>query len=484
MNNMMPEEVFRIFRSVFGGRASAFTTHFTTPSGKEGYRRVCSRMGKQCTTESFPDCGRCRSASLLHLSAEALGAHLDGRFPVGIYPADENGCCRFSVIELENEDFRPRLRLLAAICKSADLAHLCELTHFGQRGRLWLFYREPVTARLAAETAADLLLESQIAMGGLPVDTGDNIFPVISPPSDFGKPVMLPLFDIKSGFSVFTDDELKPVSDGLELLANIAPNEIKSVRLPVGNDDFPPTVRVEICDKIYVSAQGFSPRGIAALCDLARMHNPESSSESGDARPVFVGCFGFSNGRVHLPAGVIDGLRGLLDPYSKVEITDGRQRGDKIRLRSSEKSDTQLVKRLLLKDRAVITAPVGSGKTQLIFGVMESLRRSTLILTTEKSAAVRWRRRTMGHFGLGEDDIPCITDDLSYPGGRLDVALLGPRTELWLAEHLPRYGLVIAADVDRLHCGGDIFRSVMENICAEKVYAVSSCLVENTRWGD
>ena len=475
-------EASEIFSRLLGGRKNVYTIHYKTPSGAERYRRSCIKC-----PSGYADCGKCRGGGFISLSAEAVDAHLHGQAAVGIYPSDEKGRSRFSVIELSGEDFRPMLRVLAAVCRGAGLTHLCELTDFGEAGRIWLFYRDPISVRLAAETAADLLREGRIALSGMTGDLKARILPVITHNSDFGKPVMLPLFDIESGFSVFTDDELNPIADGLELLPGIIPDELRPVELPADKNDFPDTVHVELCDKLYVSTRGFSTRGIAALGGLARFPNPELSSEADEERPAFVQCVSFSNGMLHLPRGVMSDLHALLEPYSKIEISDGRRVGEPIYLRAKEKPPiafAQAAENLLMHDCATVAAPVGSGKTELMFSVMEKLRRSTLILTTEKAAAVRWRNRLIRHFSLSDGEISCVINDRSYPNGRLDVALLGSKTELWLAEQLPHYGLVIAADVDRLHCGGDVLRSVMECVCAEKVYAVTTRPVSSTRFGD
>lgn len=439
-------EVFETFTRLLGGRKNVFTFHYKTPSGEDRYRKSCFRC-----VRGLPDCGKCRSGGgYISLTAETVAAHLNGHDAVGVYPIDENGLCRFSLIELHGEDFRPRLQILTGLCTYFGITHLCEIS---DKGRLWLLFREPVSPLSAAETAYDLLREAAVSVGGLPVEPWGRVCPAGD------EPVMLPLFNVDSGFSVLTDDELVPISDPVRYMYKLLPNPLVHIE-PVA--ELPSRVRIELCDKIYVDTTGISPAGLAALCDLARIP------------PDFKYYVGLSGNRLHLPRGVMDRLRELI-PH--LDITDSRRKGKMSHLQSRH------VRAITVRDCGTIAAPVGSGKTKLMAGVIAALRRPTLILATETSAVKRWRRRISQMLGMNEDSISCVTDDAAYPNRRMDVALLGPRTEFWLAEQLPCYGLVIAADVDRLHCGPEVFVSVMESVCAEKVYAVTSYPLDKVRYG-
>lgn len=473
---MTHEEIFPLFQRIFGGRCGACTVHMRTPSGLEGYRRLCSATEKPCLDGLFPDCGKCRRSRPLPLTAELLTAHLEGRMAIGIYPADEKGQCRFSVIEPKNCDLRPVLQIMAAIAEAAGLTCLRELTDFGKAGRLWIFYGEPTPARTAAEIAAQIMSEAGTAVGGLPDCITGRILPLPAP--DFGKPIMLPLFDWNSGFSAFTDSELRPV-DGLAALSALAPGPAGNPELPTA---LPRRLQAELSNMLYVGVKGLSANEINALCRLARVSNPELTSESGPENPPYLWCLSHSNGRLHLPRGIASRLGGL----TELELTDSRPERGKLDLSPAGTTEPRLrqaARKLVKRDCAVITGPVGSGKTRLMAEVMDLMRCRTLILTTEKGAALRWHSRISARFDLTNEKISLVTDDADHPNGCLDVALLESRTELRLAEQLPRYGLLILADVDRLHCGAQVFRSVMEAACPRRIYGVATRSLSAARWG-
>ncbi len=470
---MTPDEVFALFRRVFGGRDDACAVHFRSPDGERGHRRLCSAVSRSCLENLFPDCGGCRSSAPVPLSPELLAAHLDGRLPLGIYPADKKGLCRFSVIEAEGPDRRRTLGLLSALCGTFGLTCLRELGP--ELARLWVFYGEPVPVRLAAENAALLMSGAAVAAGGLPSDIIGRPLPVAG--SGFGRPVMLPLF---GGGSAFVDEDFMPL-DGLTALESLDPGPFTVAELPVRP---PKSLEAELCGEVYIKTAGLSASELAALCRPARISEPRLSPESGPELSAFIWCFGCSNGLLRLPGGLVGSLRALVP---ELKLTDSRPRPEPLALPPAGSLDGRIkaaAGALLGLDRAIICAPVGAGKTGLMFGVMDRLRCSTLILATERGSALRWHRRLIEFFGLDAGAAALIVDGSGRPNGGLDVALLGEQTELWLAEYLSRYGLVILADVDRLRCGPEVFRSVMESVCARHVYAVSTRDINSTRWGE
>ena len=441
------EDEFKIFARLFGGRKGVYTLHYKTPSGEERYHKSCSRCARM-----FPDCENCRGGGFEPLSAKAVAAHMEGRAAVGIYPADENGLCRFSLIELSGEDFRLKLKILASLCTYFGISHLCEIT---DKGRLWLLFSEAAAPLSAAEPAFDLLREAAASVGGLTIEPWGEVFPKGE------EPVMLPLFNLDTGFSILADDDLVPIPDPVEYMDSLVPTPLRTIE-PTA--DFPSKVRVELCNKIYLDTDGISSTGLGAICDLARI----------PLQDTFKYYVGQSGGKLHLPRGVMDELQRLIP---SIEIIDNRCKG---RVPQPQNGG---VGRIIARDCGTLSAPVGRGKTRLMAGVISALHRPTLILATETVAIKGWRSRLSQILGIDESRISCVTDDASYPNGYLDAALLGPRTELWLAENLSSYGLVIAADVDRLHCGPEVFASVMDSVCAEKVYAITSRPLSEIRYG-
>ncbi len=481
----MTDKTFNTFCRLFGGRTDVFTIHSLSLDGRGIYRRACRQVNPSKCAGGFSDCKNCRSGSFLPFSPSVLENHLSGRSAAGLYTADRQGLCSFALITVKDKEFTLQLRILAAVCQKLGLYHLCEITENQSCGRLWIFFGEKIRAEKAAYLAGRIILEAISVTDAVPLTLLNSIFPVPSPRGDMGKPVVLPLFAHKNGYSVFTDDELNPIDDILSFLDEFYPMPWEG--LPEGPIiDIEPIKKLEaeLCNNIYVSTAGLSYRQAAAICRLAYFPNKAVSGEFKPRIPAFVSCSGFSRGRIHLPRGVMPRLE---DMTEEISISDGRTKGTFVPLRLKAKLPPRQLKwasAALERSCGIITAPVGSGKTLAAAGIAAALQRSTLILATESSSAKRWQKSFCEIFVLDGKDISCIISDSDYHNGRIDTAVFIKRTELRLSEYLADYGLVIVADADRLHCGPEIFKNVMECVCAEKVYAITTVPAAGTKYGD
>lgn len=478
MTDMPAGEIFDVFSRIFGGRQKPFTLHSKTLSGAQVYNRAC--VSCRQAAKGRADCAMCKGGSYCSLSAEDIVCHINGRAAVGIYPSDENGFCRFSVIEIGGEAPAAVLRSLSEVCDSLSVDCLREVTEHGRAARLWIFFGRDVSPEAAVFAAVRIVEEALIASPNMPSSLFDGIYPYPVSGKGFGKPLVLPLFDISSGFSFFLDKNFEPAEDSLSLLKNFNPSEpdFSAFASPV----FPDKITAEICGAIYLTAKDFNSCALAAVCRRACFINTECG-EFSDA-PSVVCCFSVAGGRIILPR--CTDLHSLM-PDTKIHIVDSGQRGRRISLRMRYGlNEWQSVgaEEALRHKHGIITAPVGSGKTLIICAVIERLGSSALILVPDKAAAVRWKRRLCEAFGLSGENIGCVIGERDFPNGLIDVAVMNDKTELLLAEYISLYGMAVVADCDRLKCTGEVFRGVMESICAERVYAISSRQAECARLKD
>lgn len=468
-------ELFAIFSRVFGGRKSPFALYSRTLSGKAVYRRAC----RSCLWADMgqPDCAHCKNDDFRTLAAEDILNHIGGRAATGIYPVGENGLCRFSVIEIGGPAPGVALKSLSMACDVIGAACLREICDFGQGARLWIFFGRDLSPAAAVYAAVRVIEEAALISGPELLSLADSILPV--PAGGFGRPVVLPLFDINSNCSFFLDDDFQPVDDPMALLEDLAP--------PAADFSFPELtpparLKVEVCGSIYISA-GVDPSVLLALCRAASFLNPRSGEFS--RTPPLERCYDIVGGRLILPRGI--DLAALL-PETKLRIKNSSAKGSRMRFRRRKKQEltswqSEALAAALKLGGGVITAPLGSGKTAVVAELIRRCARSTLILVPDRITAKRWRRIIGDLFVLRYEEVGLVLDDRDYPTGCLDIAVLNPSAELRLTECIAQYGLVIVADCDRLSCAGKDFRSLMEAVCAERVFAISARDAASSRLG-
>ncbi len=468
MTGITAEEIYRIFSELFGGRKSPFTLHSLTLSGKAVYRRACKSC-RAAVMNRF-DCARCMGGVYRAISAEDIFNHINGKAAAGIYPADENGLCRFSVVEIRRRNSAELLASLSAACDRRGITHACEMCSYGAYARLWIFFDHDISASSAVRAAMRVVAEAAAADGLELFSLLANIFPSMG---GFGKPVVLPLFDISAESSYFVDKNGIKIEDSLGFLADIKART-GDFSAPVPTDK---VLEAESCGSLYVSADRLSLRARAELCLAASFPNLECAEFS--AEPTVCNCFTVLGDRLVLPPKT--DVKSIF-PKVKIRISDG---GAKIKRLKMPRIDGWQKEAYLAAEKSgggLITAPLGSGKTAVVLALLAKAGSRFLILVPDRSSAKRWRERICSAFSLDEEGIGLVLDDGDSPTG-CDIAVAGEKTAFRLAEYLPSYGIAVVADCDRLSCMGKELRSILEELVTSRIYAISAREV-GARLGD
>lgn len=454
------ETLYRLFQKLFGGDQSRYALCGRDPSGAEAFRlscRVCPRNAEGA------DCGKCKSAAPVPMNVRALENHINGKAAAGIFAPGKDGLCRFSVISFRGEAVA-FLKPAIEACRGMEASFFCESLVSGGEIRLWLFTGRDVSAYAAVYMAAKVLFLTAASCGEFPWE----LFGEIRPRD--GRPVPLPLFGFADGASVIFDGGLCPAEDPEKFLSEFSPEPPKLK--PYTN--LPESVNAELCGMYYINRSELTPSAEALLLEGA------SFIDSGGNVRL---CFSVAGDRLLLPRGT--DLKVLM-PETKINLTDSRMVGSALRVKNRVELSpwqTEAVEKALKEGGGVITAPTGSGKTGVVCEIIARLGRGALILVPDGVTAARWRRRLSAAFGIGEERIGCIRDDFDFPNGLLDVAVLNENTEFRLAEYISAYGCAVIADCDRLMCEGKSFASVMESICAMRVFGISARPAEGSRLG-
>lgn len=469
MTQRTAEELLSIFSRIFGGRRDRFALYYKNLGGDICVRRSCKACNRQVYGGSCMSCGGNR---YLSFGAENLINHLNGKAAAGIYPVNEGGLCRFSVMTLKGENFAVRLKLISETCAEMGFYCLREITDFGAEARLWMVFGQDLSPEASAELSLRVL--EKAAEKDLSVfEAADYILPV--PVKNSDKSVLLPLYNITSGYSFFLDENMKPIQFPLDYLEKLSPT------LPIIKEETPEkadVIKAELCGRLYIPLSELSGKVSAGFCRQATFINPDYSGEFSEASPI-VRCWEIYGGRLLLPP-----KTDLSDFSRKVKISDIRCSGAKLKLKMQLRLNPwqEIVKnRLLENGGGVVAAPVGSGKTEAVCAAVSKLSRNTLILVPDRASAIRWRKRLCGIFGIDQRAVGLVAEDSDFPNGVVDVAVMHKNTELRLAEYISFYGTAVVADCDRIRCGGAVFRSLMEGLCPSFVCGLSSVDIENVR---
>lgn len=268
---------------------------------------------------------------------------------------------------------------------------------------------------------------------------------------------------------------MQPAVHPLEYLENI---KASVPRIDFGEEaEKEKEIRGELCGKMYIPLGEISSKTAAAICAEATVLNP--SFANGKEQKSFLRCWEICAGRLVLPPKI-----DISQFARKVKIIYHPVESAKIKLNMKVALNPwqEWVKKSLIKGNGgIVAAPVGSGKTEAVCAVVSHRKAATLILVPDKSTAIRWKTRLDRIFALDEKFVRVVAESRDYPNAAADVAVIGPDTELWLAEYAGRYATVVVADCDRILCDAKVFQSLMDSVGGDFVCGLSAKDVRETK---
>lgn len=151
------------------------------------------------------------------LDAAVVRAHLSGQAVIGVYAMTGMSSCRFLVIDFDEAAWRDDARAVIQAARSQNIPIYPEISRSGQGAHLWIFFTEPVPARLARTLGGQLMGLAALDFGSPRLLSYDRMFPsqdALRTDKSIGNLIALPLqLAARSrNASVFTDDELDPIA--------------------------------------------------------------------------------------------------------------------------------------------------------------------------------------------------------------------------------------------------------------------------------
>ena len=240
----------RLFQSLFHGRDNVYAHGYQRKDGGIAYVPACSNEWKTnvCpktdpTKRKSPGiCSHCSNRNLKPLTDQVLIAHFKGaddrlRDVVGLYVTDEN--CETSVLvaDFDGIGWQQNVAAYRDAGRQLDLDVAVERSRSGNGGHAWLFFEEPVTAKLARNLGCALITLACGLSKTMRLDAYDRLFPAQDTlvEGGFGNLISLPFQGRaqRGGNSVFVDDSFIPHSDQWEFLSRVRKVTEKQARASV-----------------------------------------------------------------------------------------------------------------------------------------------------------------------------------------------------------------------------------------------------------
>ena len=477
-------EKFALFRRLFAGRPDVFPVRWENARlGRAGYSPACSNewVNGVCRKPKVK-CGECPHQAFIPPSDEIIERHLrggdarSGDFVAGVYPMLSDETCWFLAADFDKEAWADDASALLETCRARGVAAALERSRSGNGGHVWIFFDEPVPARVARQMGASLITETMERRPEIGFSSYDRFFPNqdTMPLGGFGNLIALPLQRRarEKGNSVFVDENLRPYDDQwaflstaprnpTDLIFSIA-NEAESsgrilgVRMPV-DDEFaeepwkmspsrrtrparieaplPKTIHVVIADQIYLEREELPPSLVSQLIRLAAFQNPEFYRAQAMRLPTFgkpriISCAELHARHVALPRGCLDEVSELARTLGiDLSVEDRQEPGQPLPEAVSFRGELlppqlRAFSDLVLHDHGVLAATTAFGKTVVAAALIAERQRNTLVLVHRRELLGQWVERLRSFLDIEPKQIGMVGGAKRKPTGVVDVAVI------------------------------------------------------------
>ena len=480
-NTSSSREKVELFRRLFAGRPDVFPVRWDNKkTGRSGYSPACANEWvKGICEKPKVKCGACPHQKFIPPDEKVIEKHLrggNGDFVAGVYPLLPGDTCWFLAADFDKASWAEDANALLETCRRKQVPAGLERSRSGNGGHVWIFFSEPVSARLARQLGSVLITETMERWPEIGFASYDRLFPNqdIMPLGGFGNLIALPFQNNarKAGNSVFVNADLRPYDDqwaylsslprlSAEAVANLVAaaqlsGQVLGVRMPVDDEQadepwkmppsrrsaprrldvpVPQSIKVTIADQIYIDRSELPSAMIAQLVRLAAFQNPEFYRAQAMRLPTFgkpriVSCAELHPRHIALPRGCFDEAVGLLsDQGASVDLDDLREDGtalpETVRFRGElRQQQSRAFNALIEHDNGVLAATTAFGKTVVASALIAHRARNALVLVHRRELLNQWVERLGSFLEINPKQIGTIGAGKRKPTGVIDVALI------------------------------------------------------------
>ena len=187
-NESTQEHKIALFRSLFRGREDVYPRRFESKrTGKSGFQPVCrNEWIRPICQKPKIKCGDCENRDFIPLSDDVIRNHLIGidpadryrrEFVIGVYPMLVDETCWFLVVDFDKEEWKENSRAYLETCKKFNVSAALERSRSGNGGHIWIFFSEPIPAKLARQLGAFMLTRTMETRPEMGFRSYDRFFP-------------------------------------------------------------------------------------------------------------------------------------------------------------------------------------------------------------------------------------------------------------------------------------------------------------------
>ena len=536
-NESTQEHKIDLFRSLFRGREDVYPRRFESKrTGKNGFQPVCrNEWIRPICQKPKIKCGDCENRDFIPLSDDVIRNHLIGidpadryrrEFVIGVYPMLPDETCWFLAVDFDKEAWKENSKAYLETCEMFNVPAALERSRSGNGGHIWIFFSEPIPAKLARQLGAFMLTRTMETRPEMGFNSYDRIFPSQDtlPRGGFGSLIALPLQakPREKGNSLFVDENFNPYPDQWRFLSTVRHMSLTEVQSVVDKaayrggvlgvrfvstdeDDISPwlyspsgrkpevkiagplpdSVELVLANQIYVSKEGLPPVLKNKLIRLAAFQNPEFYKAQAMRFPTYdkpriVHCCEDFPKHIGLPIGCLEDTVELLHSLGiKTEIIDERFDGDRINAKfiGALRPEQQAAADALLgHDTGVLAASTAFGKTVVAAYLIAKRSVNTLILVHLKELLYQWIARLNAFLDVSASDIGQIGGGKRKPTGIIDVATIQSLGRKGVVDDIvAKYGYLIVDECH--HISARSFEIVARQCKAKYVTGLSATVI-------
>ena len=470
------EEKVKLFRSLFRGREDVYPIRWDNHKGRSGYSPACgNEWHKVLCGKPKVKCGQCRNSLFLPITNQVIHDHLIGKQTIGVYPILADGSCWLLAVDFDKSGWQSDVIAFFNSCRQFDIPAYIERSRSGEGGHIWIFFDSAIPASTARKLGTLILTHAMDQRPEVGLDSYDRFFPSQDtlPKGGFGNLIALPLQKVprRQGNSLFLDEELRPIDDQWEHLANIkrvtreqihnlieisaAEDNLLAVQrvstldealedpwtLSVSDraDDklidgeMPERMTVVLSNQLFIEKRGLSPALQNKLIRLAAFQNPEfyraqAMRMSTYGKPRLIACAADYPRHIGLPRGCSSAAISLLEAqHISVTVEDERFGGTALDMEFQGQlrmAQQKTVDALLQHDTGLLCAPTAFGKTVVAAAIIAQRKVNTLVLVHRRHLMEQWRERLAVFLDLPVKRFGQIGGGRRQQTGEVDVAVI------------------------------------------------------------
>ena len=482
-NQSAEDEKIALFQSLFKGRADVYPRRFeSAKSGQSGYSPACANeWASGICHKPRIKCAECKNQAFLPANKLMVRNHLLGQdpskppgkdFTAGVYPLLLDETCCFLAADFDKHTWQEDAAAFLETCQIHNVPAVLERSRSGNGGHVWIFFSEPIPAKIARRLGSYLLTRTMIRRPEIGFDSYDRFFPSQDtlPQGGFGNLIALPLQKRPRARqnSVFVDEKFEPYEDQwafLSAIRRVDLHEIEAilaaatedenllgVKIAVSeeeapweappsrqrkerslSDPLPDKLSLVFGNQLYVAKDDLTPALRNRLTRLAAFQNPEfyraqAMRFSTFDKPRIISCAEDFPQHIGLPRGCLDEIIELLEEHHiQPEIIDERFSGSSIKVgfQGKLRPDQQdAAKAMLQADTGVLAATTGFGKTVISAYLIARRNVNTLVLVHRRQLLDQWIAHLINFLGLTPQEVGQIGGGRRKPTRIVDVATI------------------------------------------------------------